>query len=44
MSDDLDPRTPALVGAGQAAERIDDPGYRRISGVDAGGATVRSLL
>ena len=30
----LDLRTPVLVGGGQAAERIDDPGYRRMSAVD----------
>ncbi len=28
---DLDPRTPVLVGVGQASERVDDPGYRRLS-------------
>ncbi|MCP2179763.1 acetyl-CoA acetyltransferase [Prauserella alba] len=32
--DDLDPRTPVLVGVGQSAERIDDEGYRRLSAVD----------
>ncbi|GAA2066447.1 enoyl-CoA hydratase-related protein [Williamsia deligens] len=26
-SDDLDPRTPVLVGVGEASERIDDPDY-----------------
>jgi acetyl-CoA C-acetyltransferase len=25
----LDPRTPVIVGVGQASERLDDPGYRR---------------
>jgi acetyl-CoA C-acetyltransferase len=29
--DNIDPRTPIVVGVGQAAERIDDPGYRGLS-------------
>jgi len=28
-----DPNTPVLVGVGQASDRIDDPGYRRLSAV-----------
>jgi acetyl-CoA C-acetyltransferase len=28
------PRTPLVVGAGQAAERIDDPSYRAMSAVE----------
>ncbi|MBQ6645011.1 MAG: acetyl-CoA acetyltransferase, partial [Saccharopolyspora sp.] len=31
---ELDPRTPVLVGAGQASERVDDPGYRGMSPVE----------
>jgi len=31
---DLDPRTPVLAGAGQASERLGQPGYRRRSPVD----------
>ena len=30
----LDLRTPVVVGVGQASERVDDPGYRRLSAVD----------
>jgi acetyl-CoA C-acetyltransferase len=33
-SSDLDPTTPVLVGVGQCAERIDDPGYEGLSAVD----------
>ncbi|OJY42634.1 acetyl-CoA acetyltransferase [Pseudonocardia sp. 73-21] len=29
----LDPNTPVVVGVGQASDRIDDPGYRRLSAV-----------
>ncbi|HWI44029.1 MAG TPA: acetyl-CoA acetyltransferase [Nocardioides sp.] len=42
---DLDPRTPVLVGVGQCAERIDDPGYERLSAADlAGRAATAALL
>jgi acetyl-CoA C-acetyltransferase len=30
----LDPRTPVIVGVGQASERLEDPGYRQRSPVD----------
>ena len=30
---DLDPRTPVLVGVGQASERLGQPGYQRLSPV-----------
>ena len=30
----LDPRTPVVVGVGQASERLGEPGYRRRSPVD----------
>jgi acetyl-CoA C-acetyltransferase len=30
---ELDPRTPVVVGVGQASERLEDPGYRRLSAV-----------
>src|SRR3982751_24704 len=33
LVDDLDPRTPIIVGVGQVAERVDDPGYRALSAV-----------
>ncbi|OBF61142.1 acetyl-CoA acetyltransferase [Mycobacterium sp. 852002-50816_SCH5313054-b] len=40
----LDARTPVVVGVGQAAERIDDPGYRAMSPVElAAGAASAAL-
>ncbi|MFD2396248.1 hypothetical protein ACFSVJ_04440 [Prauserella oleivorans] len=41
---DLDPRTPVLVGVGQASERIEDPGYRRLSAVELAAEAVRVAL
>ncbi|GFG74837.1 acetyl-CoA acetyltransferase [Mycobacterium botniense] len=41
---DLDPRTPVVVGVGQAAERIDDPYYRGMSAVDLAAAASRAAL
>jgi acetyl-CoA C-acetyltransferase len=40
----LDPRTPVIVGVGQASERLDDPGYRRRSPVDLAADAVRAAL
>ncbi len=40
----LDPRTPVLVGVGQASERIDDPGYRALSPVGLGAAAAGEAL
>ncbi|MEB3980260.1 acetyl-CoA acetyltransferase [Mycobacterium sp. 663a-19] len=40
----LDPRTPVVVGVGQAAERIDDAYYRAMSGVELATAAVRAAL
>ncbi|MGO9929489.1 MAG: acetyl-CoA acetyltransferase [Mycobacterium sp.] len=40
----LDPRTPVVVGVGQAAERIDDPYYRAMSGVELAAAGARAAL
>ncbi len=40
----LDPRTPVVVGVGQAAERIDDPGYRAMSPVELAAAAARVAL
>ncbi|WP_205874555.1 acetyl-CoA acetyltransferase [Mycobacterium camsae] len=40
----LDPRTPVLVGVGQAAERIDDPGYRAMSPVELAAAAAQAAL
>jgi len=40
----LDPRTPVLVGVGQASERLDEPGYRRLSPVDLAASAARAAL
>ena len=40
----LDPRTPVVVGVGQAAERIDDAYYRAMSGVELAAAAARAAL
>jgi len=41
---DLDPRTPVIAGVGQFAERIEDPGYQRLSAVDVAANAVRAAL
>jgi acetyl-CoA C-acetyltransferase len=41
---DLDPRTPVVVGAGQASERLGDPGYRRRSPVGLAADAARDAL
>jgi acetyl-CoA C-acetyltransferase len=40
----VDPRTPVLVGVGQASERLGEPGYRRRSPVDLAAAAVMEAL
>ncbi|MGN6781527.1 MAG: acetyl-CoA acetyltransferase, partial [Marmoricola sp.] len=40
----LDPRTPVLVGVGQASERLDDPDYARLSAVELAAAAAREAL
>ncbi len=40
----MDPRTPVVVGVGQSAERIDDPGYRGMSSVELATAAARAAL
>lgn len=40
----LDPRTPVVVGVGQAAERIDDPGYQAMSAVELAAAAARAAV
>jgi len=40
----LDPRTPVLVGVGQASERIDQPGYRGLSAVDLAAEAAKAAL
>src|SRR5271156_3120381 len=39
-----DPRTPVIVGVGQAAERVGDAGYRGMSAVDLATAAVQAAL
>ncbi|MEU4244511.1 acetyl-CoA acetyltransferase [Actinoplanes sp. NPDC026619] len=43
-TDDLDPRTPIVVGVGQASERLDTPGYQRRSPVDLAADAAREAL
>jgi acetyl-CoA C-acetyltransferase len=40
----LDPRTPVIIGVGQASERLGDPGYRRRSPVDLATDAAREAL
>ena len=40
----LDQWTPVVVGVGQAAERIDDPGYRGMSPVELAAAAARAAV
>jgi acetyl-CoA C-acetyltransferase len=40
----LDPRTPVLVGVGQASERIDQPGYRGLSAVGLAAEAAKAAL
>jgi acetyl-CoA C-acetyltransferase len=40
----IDPRTPIIVGVGQASERLDDPDYRRRSPVDLAADAARNAL
>ncbi|HEU4362077.1 MAG TPA: acetyl-CoA acetyltransferase [Mycobacterium sp.] len=40
----IDPRTPVVVGVGQAAERIDDTGYRGMSPVELAAAAAQAAL
>jgi acetyl-CoA C-acetyltransferase len=42
--DDLDPRTPIVVGVGQSSERLDEPGYRRRSPVDLAADAAREAI
>jgi len=40
----LDPRTPVVVGVGQAAERIDDADYRAMSPVELAAEAAQAAL
>ncbi|MFI5890075.1 acetyl-CoA acetyltransferase [Actinoplanes sp. NPDC051513] len=42
--DDLDPRTPIVVGVGQSSERLDDPGYQRRSPVELAADAAREAI
>ncbi|MFC4063538.1 acetyl-CoA acetyltransferase [Actinoplanes subglobosus] len=42
--EDLDPRTPIVVGVGQASEILDSPGYRRRSPADLAGDAARDAI
>ena len=44
MTDELDPRTPVVIGVGQASERLDDPGYAALSPMDLGGKALRAAI
>ena len=44
MIEELDPRTPVVVGVGQASERLDDPGYQGLSAVGLAAAALRAAL
>jgi acetyl-CoA C-acetyltransferase len=40
----LDPRTPVVIGVGQAAERIEDPGYAGLSPIDLAVVAARAAV
>ena len=40
----IDPRTPVVVGVGQAAERVGDADYRGMSAVDLATAAAQAAL
>jgi acetyl-CoA C-acetyltransferase len=40
----LDPRTPVLIGVGQVAERIEDPGYAGLSPIDLAVGAARAAV
>ncbi|WLP92442.1 acetyl-CoA acetyltransferase [Gordonia sp. NB41Y] len=42
--DELDPRTPVLIGVGQASERLTDPDYRGLGEADLAAQAVREAL
>ncbi|MGD9988179.1 acetyl-CoA acetyltransferase [Pseudonocardia sp.] len=44
MNDDLDPRTPVVIGVGQFSERIDRPDYRGLSPVELAAAAAEAAL
>ena len=44
MNEELDSRTPVIVGVGQASERLGDPGYQGLSAVGLAAAALRAAL
>jgi acetyl-CoA C-acetyltransferase len=44
LTEELDPRTPVIVGVGQASERLGEPGYQGLSAVELAAAAVRAAL
>ena len=44
MTEELDPRTPVVVGVGQASECLGAPGYQGLSPADLAAAAVRAVL
>ena len=42
--DDLDPRTPVLVGGGQSAEQLNAPDYRALSPVELAAEAAQRAL
>ena len=40
----INPSTPVIVGVGQFTERVDTPGFQRMSAVDLAAAAVRAAL
>ncbi len=44
MTERLDPRTPVIVGVGQASERLGDPGYQGLPAVGLAAAALRAAL
>jgi acetyl-CoA C-acetyltransferase len=44
MSERLDPRTPVIVGVGQASERLGAPGYQGLSAVGLAAQALRAAL
>src|ERR1700754_2813861 len=44
MVNEIDPRTPVLVGVGQVSERLGDPDYRRRSAVELGADAARAAF
>lgn len=44
MNDQIDPRTPVLIGVGQSSERIDQDGYAGLSAVELAAVAARHAL